>query len=150
MPSKSKTTTNGFEYQSENVFGHWSWYFRPTGGPTLFISAPGPKTAFLDFLAATEQAMAFYQERLAKTADVAAAQSRVERLEAALLATKSPSWDPGGSTNNPGKVERALRSAAGLPAEIESAKREVDLARRLSDELQAHPFDADAWLKQWS
>lgn len=138
----------GFEYYSENIFGHWHWSYRPTGAQ-WFTSAPGPKDAFLALLAKPAEALDYYLVRQQRAQDVEAAMAQLAEAEAFHAHVSSPDYDPGGNTNNPGKVARASREAGQSRSKIEEARLRVLAATRLKEEFSSEPFDEQAWRNQW-
>ena len=148
MPGQPRKKLNGFEYYSENNWGHWSWFFKPIGGP-FYTSGEGPKAKFLAFLGKPEDAMAAYQRKLRTAVDVEAAVRELSRAKAFHASVNNPDWDPGGTTNNPGKVARALRDAAASGESLAAAERAVATAQEWRTQLTKEPFDIASWKASW-
>lgn len=141
-----RTTRTHFEYYGEQIGFDWAWYFRPVGAP-LFVQAPGAKKAdVLELLDKPASAVAQYERGLARMTDVEAAKAELARAEAFHEKVKAPDWDPGGNTNNPDKVARALKEAADSGAAVERAKQKVDIVTRTATRVSSTPFDGAAWL----
>lgn len=148
MARDSVKTLNGFEYYSENNWGSWTWFFKPTGGP-FFTSAEGPKAKFIAFLGNPEKAIAVYQQRLWSAMDVEEAVTELARAKSFHESVSSPDWDPGGNTNNPGKVARAIREAAASGTRVIAAERALAAAQEWRCRLAKEPFDLEGWKQVW-
>ena len=109
---------NGFTYWQQRylVNGSWAadWYFRPVGAEldVHYLRPSASKTLKVGvetFLADAAAAMEYYQSALARRGDVAAADANLENAKARYARSQEPDYDPGGNTNNPGKVARVMR-----------------------------------------
>lgn len=139
---------NGFEFYSENIFGNWHWSFRPVG-TAWFTSAPGPKDKFMALLAKPEEALDYYLVRRRMAQDVETAKAQLVDAEAFHARVSSPNYDPGGNTNNPGKVARASQEASQSKAKIDAAHQRIKDATHLRQLFEAEPFDEQAWRSRW-
>ena len=136
---------NGFEYYGEQMFCTWYWWYRPIGAKTS-INLPGSKAKMEAHLNAPMLALNHFQASLDEIADVAGAQARLTRAQAYNAAVSSPEWDPGGRTNNPGKVARALQAASHSKDGISTANHSLERAIAMRELLTTTPFDVAAWL----
>lgn len=119
----------GFNYKGERRFFDgrwlWTWYFRPAGCE-LFVQyhlLGGVKTRKADvefFIDQGETATSYYEETLAKQGDVAAAKDALAVAKAQYERTRQPDYDPGGRTNNPGKVSRVIKANFRLVPDAEA------------------------------
>lgn len=129
-----KYNRNGFEYYCERFFYDYTWYFKPKGC-AYGVECPSidfgkvKKNNVEEFLNDAEKAHLYYKETLHRLGDVAAAEKNVEFALAAVERTKSPDYDPGGSTNNPGRVARAMREPR---EQLEAANSRLETALRVS------------------
>lgn len=135
---------NGFEFQKETFllggsFRH-CWYFRPVGSKH-WVNYMAPlktktlKAELLAFLGDASKAAAYHRASLDRQADVSAAELALRQATAFHARVNSPEWDPGGNTNNPGRVARALNEAAGSAQAILDAERALERSRALRAEL---------------
>ena len=133
---------NGFEFYCEQFWEFVTWYFRPEGAEVWVVYSDPLQIRTTRkegdaLLADPERAKAEYQRRVERMANVEAAEQHLAELERQRARTQDPSWDPGGRTNNPGKVARALKRASELPSRIEAAKRAIEEAKRIRAILAA-------------
>ena len=143
MATKKIHIKYGFEYRCErfSVADGWviSWYFRPVGAPfeTHFRGVDGKalKADLETLLAAPNRAMAYYREDIVRQGDVAAAEARLKDAERRYEQLNAPDYDPGGSTNNPGRVVRALGEVKDSGPTVERAKVALDHAKRVQATL---------------
>lgn len=139
---------NQFEFYSERLSANaWLWYYRPVGAPVFTTSTVANRKALTELLADPDKAAKEYVRSLSSQANVAAAQAALD--EASIFKKKSsqPDWDPGGSTNNIGKVKRELDRARNIDFEIRMKTGNLERAKELSELLRKAPFDAEAWLQ---
>lgn len=108
---------SGIEYQGESFFlgGNrlWTWKFRPEGRE-LFVTYDKPDgitTRKIDLETMIDEgcAQTLYDAALAKRGDIAAAEARLALARERFARMMDPEYDPGGSSNNPGKVARVMR-----------------------------------------
>jgi hypothetical protein len=136
-------THNGFTYwrRQYTLNGSWAadWFYRPAGADldVQYFRPDGRKTLKADveaFLAGASEANEHYQVTLARRGDVAGAEEELERAKARYEHSKSPDYDPGGNTNNPGKVARIIREDANVvpfaEARLADARRVAELMAR--------------------
>lgn len=103
------------------------------------------KADLLEHLSRPAEALNYYLKELARRADVTAAERHLQDLITEQRRYHQMDWDPGGSTNNPDRVSRALQRAASMPKEIEAAEHAIKAAQELSAQLATTPFDVDNW-----
>lgn len=126
-------TLNGFTYWQQRYFvnGFWGadWYFRPVGAEidVHYLRHSASKTLRVGvetFLSDAAAAVEYYESALARLGDVAAAEANLENAKARHARAQVPDYDPGGNTNNPGRVARVMR---------EDARAVPDAAARLAE-----------------
>lgn len=135
---------NGFEFHKETMslggsFRHF-WHFRPIGSRhwVNYMAPLKSKTLKADLLALLNdegKAAGYHRATLERQADVRMAETALKQAQAFHERVKSPDWDPGGNTNNPQRVKRAMEEAAGSAQAIIDAERALERARALRAEL---------------
>lgn len=137
----------GFEVRREtHAIGggfHNTWLYRPVGTRNwVQYQEVGKlrtlKADLVRFLANRAQAVAHHEAKVRSAADVEAATRALERAIAFDAQVSAPGWDPGGLTNNPGKVQRALRDAAASKDAIKAAETALERAKALRADIEAH------------
>ena len=116
---------SGIEYQGEKLFlaggWQWTWKFRPAGCE-LFVTYDTPEGSTtrkidLETMIDDGRAQSVYDATLGRRGDVAAAEARLALAQERFARTLDPESDPGGSSNNHGKVARVMREdREGVPS----------------------------------
>lgn len=135
MPAKIYEK-GGFNYKGERYFidGHWfwTWHFRPANS-LLFVqynqinNLKVRKADIEAFINERQDALEYYDKKIAEQADVPAAEEALIAARSQYERTLLPDYDPGGNTNNPGKVARVISTNSRLipdaEARLEHAKK---------------------------
>lgn len=100
-------------------------------------------------LAMQAEALDYYLARRQQAQDVEAAIAQLADAEAFHARVTRPDYDPGGNTNNPGKVARAAQEAGQSKAKLEAANQRIQDATHLRQLFAAEPFDDRAWRQRW-
>ncbi|WP_175212911.1 hypothetical protein [Achromobacter aegrifaciens] len=118
----------GFNYKGKRYFHRrwaWIWHFRPVTCE-LFVEYHRPgglkmrKADIELFLSQNGQAITYYEENLSRQGDVRVAKQALAFARAQYERRQQPNCDPGGSTNNSGKVARILDANSKLVPDAEA------------------------------
>jgi len=135
-------TMNGFEYYCERYWENVTWHFRPTDRElwatcSLIAMKQTLKADVEKLLATPQEALEYYDQRLALLANLEEAENRLQKCKRAREHYKSDAFDPGGRRNNPGAVRRDLARAADSDNEVTRAEEALKEAKRVRAILEA-------------
>ncbi|MDO8416382.1 MAG: hypothetical protein Q7S87_09245 [Agitococcus sp.] len=139
-----KYIKNGFTFYSDNTVGRWYWFFCPID-ETIEVRYKGNRGELLFLLDSPEEALTYYLKKLDAMVDVAKAEELLLQAEQYHQSMHDPSFDPGGSTNNPGAVARAHQEAGQSHTSIARARRSLLVAKSFKARAEAAPFDINRW-----
>lgn len=140
---------NNFEFYSDRLSATlWLWYFRPVGAPVFVSNQSVNRKSLLALLSTPSAAIDEYTCRLTAQANVPAAQAALSEAVTFKKKSSQPDWDPGGTTNNLGKVKRELDRARDIDFELHVKETRLQRAQELTALLLATPFDGSAWLRK--
>lgn len=145
MATKEHEHNGLFYYSQVSHDGNsWtsSWFFRSLAAALTVRNVGTGKTLKADmeaFLDGPDAAMRYYNERVAKMADVAAAESALERAKARHARFQNPDLDPRGNTNNSENAQRVMQEATGSTGEVLHAKAAVARTKQAATIWVSYP-----------